>query len=252
MSSELPPPPDSSGSAPEPEPPAYGSSTGPSFEKPAAEPPAPSAPSYGQPQYGAPQGEQPQFGAPAYGQPQGEQQPYGQPQYGAPAYGQPQYGQQQYGAPAYGQPAYGQQYGQPAGYGTPPYANWGQRAGAFVVDFLVGFVPFVVLVAVGTAIGHGVGGLLVFVAWLGYVAYGIWNFVFQQGTTGQTVGKRMLGIKLVREQDGAVVGPLMSFVRQIAHFVDSVICYIGFLFPLWDSKRQTLADKIMQTLVITV
>ena len=31
---------------------------------------------------------------------------------------------------------------------------------------------------------------------------------------------------------------------------DSIICYIGWLFPLWDSKRQTLADKIMKTVVI--
>jgi uncharacterized RDD family membrane protein YckC len=32
--------------------------------------------------------------------------------------------------------------------------------------------------------------------------------------------------------------------------VDAFICYIGFLWPLWDTKRQTLADKIMQTVVI--
>ena len=40
--------------------------------------------------------------------------------------------------------------------------------------------------------------------------------------------------------------------RQIAHFVDAIICFIGFLFPLWDSKRQTLADKIMTTVVLPI
>ncbi len=29
-----------------------------------------------------------------------------------------------------------------------------------------------------------------------------------------------------------------------------MICYIGYLFPLWDQKRQTLADKIMHSVVV--
>jgi uncharacterized RDD family membrane protein YckC len=33
--------------------------------------------------------------------------------------------------------------------------------------------------------------------------------------------------------------------------VDGIICYIGWLFPLWDAKKQTLADKIMGTVVVT-
>ena len=38
-------------------------------------------------------------------------------------------------------------------------------------------------------------------------------------------------------------------VRTIAHIVDSIICYIGWLFPLWDPKRQTIADKLVKTVV---
>jgi RDD family len=41
-------------------------------------------------------------------------------------------------------------------------------------------------------------------------------------------------------------------VRQIAHIVDTLICYIGYLFPLWDSKRQTVADKIMTTVCVPI
>ena len=36
-------------------------------------------------------------------------------------------------------------------------------------------------------------------------------------------------------------------MRQIAHYVDQFVCYLGYLWPLWDDKRQTLADKIMGT-----
>jgi hypothetical protein len=32
--------------------------------------------------------------------------------------------------------------------------------------------------------------------------------------------------------------------------VDTIICYIGWLFPLWDAKRQTIADKIMSTVCV--
>jgi uncharacterized RDD family membrane protein YckC len=42
----------------------------------------------------------------------------------------------------------------------------------------------------------------------------------------------------------------MAFARDIAHIIDTIICFVGYLFPLWDAKKQTLADKIVKTLVI--
>ncbi len=42
----------------------------------------------------------------------------------------------------------------------------------------------------------------------------------------------------------------MAFGRDICHILDSLACYIGWLFPLWDAKRQTFADKIISTVVI--
>ena len=42
----------------------------------------------------------------------------------------------------------------------------------------------------------------------------------------------------------------MSFVRQLAHVFDSLVCYLGWLWPLWDPKNQTLADKVMSTVVV--
>jgi hypothetical protein len=44
----------------------------------------------------------------------------------------------------------------------------------------------------------------------------------------------------------------MAFVRDICHFVDAITCLVGFLFPLWDAQRQTLADKIVRTVVVPV
>ncbi len=61
----------------------------------------------------------------------------------------------------------------------------------------------------------------------------------------------MLNLRLVSEETGQPIGTLMAFVRDICHIIDSVICLVGYLFPLWDAKRQTIADKIVKTVVIT-
>ena len=46
---------------------------------------------------------------------------------------------------------------------------------------------------------------------------------------------------------GSRSGPGCRFVRQLAHIVDSLVCNLGYLWPLWDAKKQTFADKIMGT-----
>jgi len=30
----------------------------------------------------------------------------------------------------------------------------------------------------------------------------------------------------------------------------SLLCYLGWFWPIWDRKRQTFADKIMRTVVV--
>jgi hypothetical protein len=62
----------------------------------------------------------------------------------------------------------------------------------------------------------------------------------------------MVEFKVVSENTGQPIGFGMSLVRQIAHVIDGAICYIGYLFPLWDAKRQTIADKLMKTVCIPI
>ena len=81
---------------------------------------------------------------------------------------------------------------------------------------------------------------------LGYVVCNRWIL----GGQGQSIGKKVLGIRLLSEETGQPIGTLNAFLRDICHFVDGIICYVGYLFPLWDAKRQTLADKIMKTVVV--
>lgn len=195
--------------------------------------------------------EDPNQPPPYFGQPP----PTGPPQYGSPQFGSPQYGAPQPGAPGWAVTQFGAPPGGAYPGGAPypswgPFASWGQRVGATLLDGLITGLPGFIIIIAGLAIGHGVGIFIAIIGYLAVVVFGIWNVVFRQGNTGQTLGKSQVGIKLIREMDGQVVGPGMSFVRQLAHIVDGFVCDLGYLWPLWDAKRQTFADKICSTIVI--
>ena len=144
---------------------------------------------------------------------------------------------------------------------------------AFIIDIL----PYLVVVGIGTGIMFAtqqsscvtdvtqydvsqycssqpslIGQLAQWLGTLVGLAYLIWDYGYRQGTTGSSLGKSVMKVKVVSETTGQPIGFGMSVVRQVAHIVDAIICYIGFLFPLWDAKRQTLADKIMTTVVLPI
>jgi len=223
---------------------------------------------------------------PGYGQAP-QQQGYGQQQ---PGYGQqpPAYQQQppayqaapppaypaQPAFPAAAQPGYGPP--QPAyggGYG-PAYASWGSRVMGYIVDaivygaipgilYIIGMVLFVNGAAKATTEydsvtntytssggGGSIAGALfcMFLAGVIGLVTGL-MMIHKLGTTGQTIGKRQAGIKLVSEVTGQPIGFGGAFVRQLAHALEFGI---GWLWPLFDDKRQTFADKICNTIVIRV
>ncbi|MFG2940650.1 RDD family protein [Streptomyces sp. NPDC048282] len=196
------------------------------------------------------------FGSPnnPYGQqPQNPQQ--GQPGYGYPQQGQPGYQQAPQGVPpqqGYGypqQPGYPQQGGYsypPQGYGaTPPYANWGWRVLSRLIDSLLYGVPYI-LVGVG---GGNKTPALTIIGFLGLIGLFVYQVILE-GRTGQTLGKKAVGTRTLKETTGQPIGAGMAFVRQLAHILDGLPCYLGYLWPAWDSKRQTFADKVCGTIVI--
>jgi uncharacterized RDD family membrane protein YckC len=134
----------------------------------------------------------------------------------------------------------------PPGYGNAPsytYANWGQRVAAALIDL----APGIVLSIINSAIGSAAVSYLIFLISLGITIYNRW---YMGGRTGQSWGKMVLKIKLIGESTGQPIGMGMAFGRDIVHIVDFLPCFIGFLFPLWDAKRQTFADKILNTVVV--
>ncbi len=159
----------------------------------------------------------------------------------------------------------------PGGYEAPSYgvraggelAAWPLRVGAFLIDYLL-YVPGYILYILGapkatTVTSGGTSSLvatggstpLMLVGALYIVAIAIWNR-WLRGGAGQSLGKRVVGLRLLGESTGQPIGAGQAFLRDVAHIVDSIICYIGFLFPLWDAKRQTIADKIVKSVVVRV
>lgn len=149
-----------------------------------------------------------------------------------------------------------------SGAGTAPghtapavgYASWIARVGAYIVDSLI-VLPFSLLAATLGQDTDPVTGTPTLNA-MYFVFSGLalllsgYNRWYLGGRTGQSWGRKVLGIRLVGEHTGQPVGPLLAFARDLAHFIDAVVCFIGFLFPLWDAKRQTLADKLVKTVVV--
>jgi Mce-associated membrane protein len=126
-------------------------------------------------------------------------------------------------------------------------ASWAARAGAFVVDVLVGLgvVAAFVLVAWSTAQRDWLWWLCVSAAAVVLLSVVV-NRLLLPSVTGWSLGRALMGIVVVR-RDGSAVGPWRLLVRDIAHLLDTLALFIGWLWPLWDRRGRTFADLLTRT-----
>lgn len=69
--------------------------------------------------------------------------------------------------------------------------------------------------------------------------------------TGQTWGRKIANVKVVRADNGEPPGLGKAIGRQLfAGFISANVCYLGYLWMLWDSKKQTWHDKVAGTVVV--
>jgi uncharacterized RDD family membrane protein YckC len=133
--------------------------------------------------------------------------------------------------------------GDPRGsYQGDKLASWWQRMRAGLLDLLSMLVPFLILVPLARAPALGIPVLLV--TWF-------YSRCYLGGTTGQSWGKRANHLKLVRMADNQPIGARAAFGRDLAHTLDILTLGVGYLLPLWDARRQTLADRVMKTVVVS-
>ena len=86
------------------------------------------------------------------------------------------------------------------------------------------------------------------------ISFIVWNLGYRQGTSGSSIGKGILKFKIVGEDTGQPIGfgksTLRAFLYLVAYFVIGILWLVVVLFPLWDSKRQTLVDKLVKTVAL--
>ncbi|MEU8074719.1 RDD family protein [Catellatospora citrea] len=127
------------------------------------------------------------------------------------------------------------------------FAGWPARAAAFLVDLAV--VGAALVLVSFSGLPDSDGGLAKLAPYLVIAAHGINRWYFG-GRSGQSLGRHLLGIKLVYERGLLPIGALQAFLRDVAHAADTIVFYVGWFFPLWDAKKQTFADKITSTVVV--
>jgi uncharacterized RDD family membrane protein YckC len=142
----------------------------------------------------------------------------------------------------------------------PPLASIPIRFAALLLDGLLPMLIAIPLGIVGFVVTLGLPSLpdpttqivLIFVALLTYV--GLLSYValvLAMWAYGLTPGKWILGIRVVKRETGLAAGFWRMVLRQVVgQWVSAVVCYLGYIWALFDPNRQTWHDKLANTLVV--
>ena len=135
-------------------------------------------------------------------------------------------------------------------------ASWGSRVGAYLLDSVILIVPPLVLIGLVFASDPRDGSAAWSLVVVAYLAVLVLPFVYfsvlHGGERGQTYGKRALGIRVV-DGDGGRLGHGRAFGRYAIVFVFGLFfvpLLLDYLWPLWDTKNQSLHDKVVGSLVV--
>jgi uncharacterized RDD family membrane protein YckC len=92
-------------------------------------------------------------------------------------------------------------------------------------------------------------GYLLFSYYVMSVMLNMVYFTYFHGTTGQTLGKKLLGLRVVRTTgEPMTIGT--AFLRWVGYAISGAILYLGFIWVIFDSRKQGWHDKIAGTYVI--
>jgi uncharacterized RDD family membrane protein YckC len=119
------------------------------------------------------------------------------------------------------------------GLGGSPAGFW-RRFGAALIDgIVIGVADTILKYGLGVA-----GQLLGILVSVGY-------FTYFHGATGQTPGNAALGLRVVdvRDRVGQPIGYNRAFIRWLVSIASGAVVLLGYLWMLWDPRKQTWHDK---------
>lgn len=126
----------------------------------------------------------------------------------------------------------------------------GRRAVAIIIDSILLMIVFwvIALMTGGTTPeGFSLTGAPALLSFLIGFAY----FVVMEKTSGATLGKRAMGLKVVKE-GGEPLDWQASIIRNILRIIDGFFFYLVGAIVVWTSKKkQRLGDMAAHTLVVS-
>ena len=154
-------------------------------------------------------------------------------------------------------------------YGARPrYAGWWRRVGAAMIDGLISLlflIPAGVVASAGptetTRCENSFGldsfcegpttetaaaTLILYI--IGLVVY--FTIYVRMLGRGATWGRKAAGYRILDERTLQPIGTGRAIGRYFAAILSALPCYLGFLWPLWDSENRTFHDMIVKTRAI--
>ena len=142
-------------------------------------------------------------------------------------------------------PGWEQQSAPPAysGKGTGPRAGFWRRFGAYFLDgVLIGVVNVILVLLVDQTIAS----LLSLIVGVVYFA------TLEGGRTGQTLGKKALGIRVIDANTAGPIGFGRGVIRYFGRIISAIPIFLGYFWMLWDSESQCWHDKFATDYVVPV
>jgi uncharacterized RDD family membrane protein YckC len=149
----------------------------------------------------------------------------------------------------------------PAADGPAPgvqFASLVPRLIGYIIDELIvggaSVVVIVVLAQVTSAAGENgrglIAGLSIIASILIVLALWFIYFPWLWSHGGQTIGGKVVGIRVVSDEDGSPIGFLAGIARLIGYWVCQAVFFIGFLWAIIDKRKRGWHDLIAGTCVI--
>jgi uncharacterized RDD family membrane protein YckC len=146
------------------------------------------------------------------------------------------------------------------------FAGFWRRAVAFMIDRIILYFAYLFILFAGIAAlsrgfpldrGMPVRTIMDFSLEFAIsycLAIGLINmsyFTYFHGATGQTPGKMVMGIKVVKVTEEKMTFGT-AFLRWVGHLISGAVLYLGFLWVLIDKRKQSWHDKIAGTFVVRI
>lgn len=133
------------------------------------------------------------------------------------------------------------------------YASVLQRIAAWIIDLFILVAIIIVLVGVGimsTLFTGGFGPFSFMMIGSVFLVMFFYTILLEAYWNGQTVGKKVLGIKVVKE-NGKKINLKEAFLRNVFRVIDNQFAgVVGLVLIIVTKKKQRIGDIIAKTVVV--